>query len=495
VFGYYGLTQSATVDQLTSLARRTFGADAQNHLRTARTKGTDVAAVTHRFVEAHAAQVSLGGAGATNNLPTVDYRGIDAATRVRGDGSAAPKLAVYRRDDGRGAVSVALRAYCRGAPLATRSRAAAVLPDLLAARIALPLGGSLQESVTAAGGRIRTAADDQGMMIVLEVPLDKVPAVITQFTTTLTFVDDLDAVARRVVQREVSRMQADRLDPRAVAIAALRTVRRGIAWPQDAPDAAIADLHKIDSALLRSVWTTCLAPRNVGIAVIGPVDEERAPAQLEAILSHWPFGNAESPASAGVDEGWPAIESIAAVPTAKYGFLLTRKRLAVDAASLEFPALVIANFLLGGSTSAALFSRLRYSEGLSYSVGSFLTPQVCDRSTVFGIYASFTPQDFTRFQTAVRGLITTPPLDAVGEAEIHQAVDSIRKDRRASIANDLVLAATLASNLVTGQTMQDAERTDKRLATLSTQDVKAALAKLLAPEGTSLVFAGDLAHN
>jgi predicted Zn-dependent peptidase len=131
---------------------------------------------------------------------------------------------------------------------------------------------------------------------------------------------------------------------------------------------------------------------------------------------------------------------------------------------------------------------------MSYSVGSFFTPQICDGSSVFGIYASFAPEQFARFRSAVHALIKSPPVDTVSESDIRQAVDSIRRDRRASLANDLVLAMTLASNLVTGQTMLDAERADDRLAVISVAEVRAAMARLLAPEGLSIVFAGDLAR-
>ncbi len=68
----------------------------------------------------------------------------------------------------------------------------------------------------------------------------------------------------------------------------------------------------------------------------------------------------------------------------------------------DFAAIVLANYLLGGSTTARLPARVREKEGLSYSTYSTVRTNPFDDAAVFGVSAIFAPQNRARVEQAVR---------------------------------------------------------------------------------------------
>ena len=68
----------------------------------------------------------------------------------------------------------------------------------------------------------------------------------------------------------------------------------------------------------------------------------------------------------------------------------------------DFPALVLGNYLLGGSSDSRLWRRIREQDGLSYSVGSWLTAGSRDLAGEFGVSAIYAPENRSRLESAVR---------------------------------------------------------------------------------------------
>ncbi len=157
----------------------------------------------------------------------------------------------------------------------------------------------------------------------------------------------------------------------------------------------------------------------------------------------------------------------------------------------DFAALVLGNYLLGGSSDARLARRIREKEGLSYSVGSWLNIGAQDEAGDFGVYAIYAPQNRARLEAAIRqeiaralergvragGVRGRPPRaapGAPGRAELRRA-----------------LAGRLASYSVIGRTFKWDEAFEQQLAALTPAQVRDALRRHLDPSKLTLVKAGD----
>src|SRR4029077_5351515 len=109
------------------------------------------------------------------------------------------------------------------------------------------------------------------------------------------------------------------------------------------------------------------------LAIVGDFDAETAKPLLEALFGSWrsvtPFHRVPNPLVAK-----RAREIRAEAPDKANAVLSAELALPVNDTSPEYPALAVANFILGGSPNSRLWERIRQREGLSYSVYSSLEP-------------------------------------------------------------------------------------------------------------------------
>jgi len=68
----------------------------------------------------------------------------------------------------------------------------------------------------------------------------------------------------------------------------------------------------------------------------------------------------------------------------------------------DYPALIVGNYLLGGSADSRLWRRIREQEGLSYNVASTLSASAFDEQGEFNIYAIYAPENRARIESAVK---------------------------------------------------------------------------------------------
>lgn len=172
--------------------------------------------------------------------------------------------------------------------------------------------------------------------------------------------------SKLAIQREAGRQEDD---PFNCAYTALRRlVHRGTAYDR----AYLGDVDRvraISTTQLREFYRSSLSPDRIVISVVGDVDPARVTHEVEVR-----FGNvvrraadrgpiqSETPPTGGA--GKLVIEK----PTAAAYVMLGYPAPGVD--DPGYPAMCVANVLLGGSKSSLLFTRLREERGLGYQVGS-----------------------------------------------------------------------------------------------------------------------------
>jgi zinc protease len=157
----------------------------------------------------------------------------------------------------------------------------------------------------------------------------------------------------------------------------------------------------------------------------------------------------------------------------------------------DYPALMLANHMLGSGGSSRLWKRIREGEGLSYDVRSQIAWSNLEPSSTWMSSAIFAPQNRAKVDAAWREEIARALKDGFGAAELDEARNGLLSFRRLSRAQDDVLAAQLASNLYLGRTFEISQRVDAALAALTPVQVNDALRKYLQPERIDRVFAGD----
>jgi zinc protease len=158
----------------------------------------------------------------------------------------------------------------------------------------------------------------------------------------------------------------------------------------------------------------------------------------------------------------------------------------------DFPALVLANHLLGGSSTGRVPSRVREKEGLSYSTYTSFSSHPLDESARFSVASIFAPQNRERVERAIREELERAVREGFSAEEVAAARGSVLEQRRLSRAQDRALAARMGQYLFVKRSFAWDIELEKKIAALTPQQVNAALKRHIDPARLSVVVAGDL---
>jgi zinc protease len=161
----------------------------------------------------------------------------------------------------------------------------------------------------------------------------------------------------------------------------------------------------------------------------------------------------------------------------------------------DFPALVLANYLLGGSSTARIPARVREKEGLSYSTFTSFTSSYFDENAALRVGSIFAPQNRERVRAALREELERAVREGFGAEEIESGKRALLEARRMQRTHDRALAGRLANYLFAGRTFAWDIEFEKQIAALTPGAVHAALKRHLDPAKLSVITAGDFKKN
>ncbi|GAB3747025.1 M16 family metallopeptidase [Lysobacter olei] len=299
----------------------------------------------------------------------------------------------------------------------------------------------------------------------------------------------------------VTGLEAARKEPAAVAGEALATHFEP--WPEGHPlrgktlEQSLAAVKALKLDDLRAFHRDFYGTSEGEIAIVGDFDPVAMKAQLEKLFASWvsprPYA-AIGTRHADVAAQARRLET----PDKANAVVLARSNLSLNEADGDYPALVVANTILGGDPlKARLGARLRHREGLTYNVRSSLSAdssrQGRDDAGNLSIQAIAAPQNVARLEAGLREEVARLVKDGITETELKDAVNALLTERQQARAGDGTVAAILARNLHMGRTMAWSAEMDARLKALTVADVNAALRKHLRPDMLSVFAAGDFA--
>jgi zinc protease len=168
-------------------------------------------------------------------------------------------------------------------------------------------------------------------------------------------------------------------------------------------------------------------------------------------------------------------------------------RLAVPLADsdADYPALMMANHLLGAGGNSRLWKRIREGEGLSYDVRGEIGWSNEEPHSEWHASAIFAPQNLGRVEAAFKEELARALRDGFTAQELAEGQRGLLNFRRLGRAQDAAIASQLAANLHLGRTMALSARVDDALARLTVAKVNAALRKYIVPERFIAAAAGD----
>ena len=289
-------------------------------------------------------------------------------------------------------------------------------------------------------------------------------------------------------------IERQRKDPAALARNTLERIGspypRGDVRYRPSFDELTADYAALSIDALRAFHARFYGAGSGEFAAVGDMDAAKVQAALGKALGGWkagaPFTRIAQPLTPIKPEQRELV-----TPDKPNATLLMRLALPISDADPDYPALTMANHLLGGDSSSRFWKRVRESEGLSYDVRSSVDWSNLDRNSPWTASAIFAPSNRAKVEAGVREEVARALKDGFDANELRAGQASLLNYRRLSRAQDAGVAGALANNLYLGRTFALAARVDAALAALTPEQVNAALRKYLKPEDFVAVVAGD----
>ena len=295
-------------------------------------------------------------------------------------------------------------------------------------------------------------------------------------------------------QQKVALEQAQ-TDPQNLASQALDEYFN--AWPAGdyrAHSSFAQQKQELDQLRLQDVqafYQEFFGASNGELAIVGDFDPLQAEQVVRECFTSWPSKASYTPLlnqSADV----PAVRKLINTPDKENAFYLAHLNLDLGRDDADFPALLLANHILGeGGMASRLAHRVRQKDGLSYGIGSQLHAGERDRAGSFNIFAIVAPQNVGKLELAIKEELQKALQDGFTKEELAQAKSGLLQQRKLRRTEDAALAIGWTSLMHMQHSYAYSHALDQQLQAASLQQVNQALREKLKLDKLSFFIAVD----
>lgn len=313
----------------------------------------------------------------------------------------------------------------------------------------------------------------------------------------LHIVREADFPSRELVeyQRQASTALSDAMsEPTSLAARAL--ARHDNPWARDdvryTPtfEEERNEIAALTRQRLQAFYTKFYGAGHILFSAVGAFNEDDVKAALTQGLKGWQA----APAYTRISDPYrpvPAERFDINTPDKANAFYLAKMPLKLQDTDADFPALYLANYLLGSSETSRLWNRVRVKDGLSYDVRSRISASSFEPSGVWTIYAIHAPQNSKRLVKTINEELQRALDKGFTDEEIQQGIKALLNYRKLARSSDGTLSAAWISYLDLNRTFAWSEKMDKALESLTTAQVNDALRRWLTPDQFSVALAAD----
>ncbi|MGQ0814109.1 MAG: M16 family metallopeptidase [Gemmatimonadota bacterium] len=385
-------------------------------------------------------------------------------------------------------VSVAI--YIRGAGETSDTDAkpgvASMTATLLDAGTATRTSKQIAETIEGMGASVNTSAGPDWATVnasMLKSDVDAVLAVIADILVNATYPADEVETERK---RSLTDLQVSLSRP---ATLAQRQFLTHVFGPHPYGRLTTTPgLRAITRADLVAFHRTYYKPSNALIVVAGDVEPAAIAAKLEQHLAGWAGTTATRPTFASA----PAVAQRAIILVNKPGAVQAAFRIGhtiVPATSPDWPALSVAQYILGGGSSGWLFDNLREKKGFTY--GAYAQSVQRLDPGYFMMYGDVRNEVADSAFELFIDLGSKLRKEPVTAAELDLAKAYLTGNFPLTIETPQQIASQVAQSRLLGQARDHVQTWRQRLAAVSAADVQRVAIQYYNPENALVVVSGD----
>ena len=354
----------------------------------------------------------------------------------------------------------------------------------------------LQDALDKLKARVAVTGSDTRVTITIEATRETLPEVMKLVATALRRPDFPPAELEQLRAERITAIESQMRNPDAIARNAL--ARHGNPYPAGHPlharsfEEEIAGLRSVTLEQVRAFHGGFYGAAHGELAAVGDFDAAALRAQLTELFGGWkparPYARIPAPLYAVA----PA-ELRFETPDKANAFFASQVRVPLRDDAPDYPAVLVANRIVGGGAGSILFARLRSKEGLSYGAGSSFAASSHEAHGVFNAGAIYAPQNLKRVEAAVHEEFARVMASGFTPEELAAGKSGLLQARRLALAQDNQLAATLTGLTEVGRNLDYVAGIDRAIEAVTLEQANAAFRKYFDPSAHVRIYAGDFA--
>ncbi len=252
-------------------------------------------------------------------------------------------------------------------------------------------------------------------------------------------------------------------------------------------------LQHVNINQVRKIQAEYLGAENATAVVVGDCDEAAVVNRLNELFKDWKASQPYTKITRPVVNSKEAVVEKINTPDKANAVFAAGIEIPLRDDDEDYPALMMANYIFGGSgtLSSRLGDRIRQKEGISYGVNSSLAVDPLEKRGSFRVTGICNPANMEKFEKCVRDELDKMINQGVNEKELDEARQGWLNAQMARFVQDGTIAGTLGSNIQLKRTMAYYSEQESKVRSLTADQIGSTFKKYIDPKKLQVVEGGD----
>lgn len=352
----------------------------------------------------------------------------------------------------------------------------------------------ISDQFTAMQTQFSTSGSNGRLYLSLSSNRESLPKAIALALDVLRNANFPEDELKKYQQAVVTDLKSASTEPAALAS---QTIERYTnPWPKDdirytpSFEEGIERVQAVSIKQVRDFHQKFYGTGDVAFSAVGDFDKDEVRKALADGLKGWRKAPTYQRPDDPLQTVAPKVFAIN-TPDKANAFYLADLGLKLQDSDADFPAVYLANYLLGLSETSRLWNRVRVEDGLSYNVRSQVDASSYEPHGSWTVYAIHAPSNSDKLAKTIDEVLAQTLKDGFSEQEIKEGVNALLNYRRLSRSQDTVVSSAWLNYLDLGRSFEWSEKMDQDLQKLNAQQVNAVLRKYLKPKEMVVAIAAD----
>ncbi len=378
--------------------------------------------------------------------------------------------------------------------LKNQTAAAAAVASLLTTGTKKLNREQISDQFTALQTQFSTSGSNGRLYLSLSSTSENLPKAIALALDVLRNANFPEDELQKYQQAVVTQLKSASTEP--AALASQEIERYTNPWPKDdirytpSFEEGIERVQAVTIKQVRDFHQKFYGTGDVAFSAVGDFDKEQVRKALSDGLNGWRKAPAYERPDDPLQTVAPKLFDIN-TPDKANAFYLADLGLKLQDSDADFPAVYLANYLLGLSETSRLWNRVRVEDGLSYNVRSQVDASSFEPHGSWSVYAIHAPSNSKKLSDTIEEVLAQTLKDGFSEQEVKEGVNALLNYRRLSRSQDTVVSSAWLNYLDLGRSFEWSEKMDQDLQKLNAEQVNAALRKYLKPKEMVIAIAAD----